>query len=40
MPLAEKNGMGLVIGGPYNSDALLGGDNFDYAEATDEAKIM
>lgn len=38
MPLAEKNGMGLVIGGPYNSGALLGGDYFDYAEATDEAK--
>lgn len=40
MPLAEKNGMGLVIGGPYNSGALLGGDYFDYAEATDEAKNL
>ncbi|MBM7097584.1 aldo/keto reductase [Bacillus sp. H-16] len=38
MPLAEKKGMGFVVGSPYNSGALLGGDHFDYAEASEEKK--
>ncbi|MBM7631854.1 aldo/keto reductase [Geomicrobium sediminis] len=38
MPTAQKKGMGLVIGGPYNSGALLGGEHFDYVEATPEIK--
>ncbi|WP_026690370.1 aldo/keto reductase [Alteribacter aurantiacus] len=38
MPLAEKKGMGFVIGSPYNSGALLGGDYFDYGEITEEKK--
>ncbi|RNA68563.1 aldo/keto reductase [Alteribacter keqinensis] len=38
MPMADKKEMGFVIGSPYNSGALLGGDYFDYAEASDEKK--
>ncbi|MGI2329116.1 aldo/keto reductase [Planococcus sp. YIM B11945] len=38
MPLAEKKGGGLVIGGAFNSGALLGGDFFDYQEITPEIK--
>lgn len=38
MPTAQKKGMGIVIGGPYNSGALLGGEHFDYVEATLEIK--
>jgi len=38
MPNAEAQGVGIVVGGPYNSGALLGGDHFDYAEATPAVK--
>ncbi len=36
MPLAAKRGVGIVIGGPYNSGALVGGPNFEYAPANPE----
>ena len=32
MPAASEKGVGIVVGGPFNSGALLGGDYFDYAE--------
>ncbi|CEA07729.1 Pyridoxal 4-dehydrogenase [Arthrobacter saudimassiliensis] len=32
MPAAQEKGTGIVVGGPFNSGALLGGDYFDYAE--------
>ncbi|MCC3273189.1 aldo/keto reductase [Arthrobacter zhangbolii] len=32
MPAALDKGVGIVVGGPFNSGALLGGDYFDYAE--------
>ncbi|MBO0896694.1 aldo/keto reductase [Arthrobacter sunyaminii] len=32
MPAAQEKGVGIVVGGPFNSGALLGGDYFDYAE--------
>ena len=38
MPLAQKKDGGLVIGGAFNSGALLGGDYFDYQEITPEIK--
>ncbi|MBE1515148.1 aldo/keto reductase [Nesterenkonia halotolerans] len=38
MPRAEAQGVGIIVGGPYNSGALLGGDHFDYAEATPAVK--
>lgn len=38
MPLAQDKGVRIVVGGPYNSGALLGGDHFDYAEASQETK--
>lgn len=40
MPQAYKKEMGVVVGGPYNSGALLGGKHFDYAPITDEAKTQ
>lgn len=38
MPRAEAQGVGIIVGGPYNSGALLGGDHFDYAEAPQSVK--
>lgn len=38
MPRAEAQGVGIIVGGPYNSGALLGGDHFDYAEARPSVK--
>ncbi|MGJ9406407.1 aldo/keto reductase [Nesterenkonia aurantiaca] len=38
MPNAEAQGVGIIVGGPYNSGALLGGDYFDYAEAPQSVK--
>ena len=32
MPVAQEKGVGIVVGGPYNSGALLGGDHFDYGD--------
>ncbi len=34
MPLAAEKGLGIVVGGPYSSGALVGGPNFEYAPAT------
>ncbi|SDJ13029.1 aldo/keto reductase [Salimicrobium halophilum] len=36
MPLAEEKGVDIVVGSPYNSGVLLGGDHFNYAEAGEE----
>ncbi len=36
MPLVSQRGLGIVVGGPYSSGALVGGPNFDYAPATSE----
>ncbi|WP_062514674.1 aldo/keto reductase [Halobacillus sp. KGW1] len=33
MKTAEENGVGIVVGGPYNSGVLLGGDHFNYEKA-------
>jgi len=34
MPLVAERGLGIVVGGPYSSGALVGGPNFEYAPAT------
>ena len=34
MPLVSERGLGVIVGGPYSSGALVGGPNFDYAPAT------
>ncbi|WP_394002480.1 aldo/keto reductase [Luteimonas sp. WGS1318] len=34
MPKAAEQGVGIVVGGPYSSGALVGGPNFEYAPAT------
>ncbi|MDF0545895.1 aldo/keto reductase [Sphingobium sp. H39-3-25] len=34
MPLVADRGLGIVVGGPYSSGALVGGPNFEYAPAT------
>lgn len=34
MPMAEERGLGIVVGGPYSSGALVGGPNFEYAPAS------
>lgn len=34
MPQVAANGLGIVVGGPYSSGALVGGPNFEYAPAT------
>lgn len=36
MPKLAERGLGLVVGGPYSSGALVGGPNFEYAPATPE----
>lgn len=38
MPLAEDQGVNIIVGAPYNSGALLGGAHFDYAEASQAVK--
>lgn len=38
MPQAAANGVGLVIGAPFNSGALLGGNYYNYQEVTPEMK--
>ncbi|WP_156320892.1 aldo/keto reductase [Bacillus sp. JCM 19041] len=38
MPTAHEKGMGIVVGAPFNSGALLGGSYFDYAEAAPVVK--
>ena len=34
MPKVTERGLGIVVGGPYSSGALVGGPNFEYAPAT------
>ena len=34
MPVVTARGLGIVVGGPYSSGALVGGPNFEYAPAT------
>lgn len=34
MPMVAEQGLGVVVGGPYSSGALVGGPNFEYAPAT------
>jgi len=34
MPQVLARGLGIVVGGPYSSGALVGGPNFEYAPAT------
>ncbi len=34
MPMVTDRGLGIVVGGPYSSGALVGGPNFEYAPAT------
>ncbi|GAP34062.1 aldo/keto reductase [Piscinibacter sakaiensis] len=34
MPQVAARGLGLVVGGPYSSGALVGGPNFEYAPIT------
>ncbi|MDL2408211.1 aldo/keto reductase [Rhizobium calliandrae] len=34
MPMVSERGLGIVVGGPYSSGALVGGPNFEYAPAT------
>ena len=34
MPKAAWHGVGIVVGGPYSSGALVGGPNFEYAPAS------
>lgn len=36
MPKVAARGLGIVVGGPYSSGALVGGPNFEYAPATPE----
>ena len=33
MPMVAEHGLGIVVGGPYSSGALVGGPNFEYAPA-------
>ena len=33
-PAVAERGLGIVVGGPYSSGALVGGPNFEYAPAT------
>ncbi|ALG71205.1 D-threo-aldose 1-dehydrogenase [Azospirillum thiophilum] len=34
MPKVVERGLGIVVGGPYSSGALVGGPNFEYAPAS------
>lgn len=34
MPKVTERGLGIVVGGPYSSGALVGGPNFEYAPAS------
>lgn len=36
MPKVAERGLGIVVGGPYSSGALVGGPNFEYAPAKPE----
>ncbi|MCQ1837733.1 aldo/keto reductase [Neorhizobium galegae] len=34
MPVVAERGLGIIVGGPYSSGALVGGPNFEYSPAT------
>lgn len=34
MPMVAERGLGIIVGGPYSSGALVGGPNFEYSPAT------
>jgi D-threo-aldose 1-dehydrogenase len=34
MPMAEKKGVDIIVGGPYSSGILAGGNHFEYAKAS------
>ena len=34
MPAVAERNLGIVVGGPYSSGALVGGPNFEYAPVT------
>ncbi|MFJ5215810.1 aldo/keto reductase [Streptomyces sp. NPDC088354] len=36
LPMAEEQGVGMVVGGPYSSGILAGGSHFEYVEAPPE----
>lgn len=36
MPAVAERGLGIIVGGPYSSGALVGGQNFEYAPANAE----
>lgn len=36
MPKVQERGLGVIVGGPYSSGALVGGPNFEYAPASPE----
>jgi D-threo-aldose 1-dehydrogenase len=36
MPAVAERGLGIIVGGPYSSGALVGGPNFEYAPASPE----
>ncbi|MGJ5176385.1 aldo/keto reductase [Bradyrhizobium oligotrophicum] len=36
MPMVAEHELGLIVGGPYSSGALVGGPNFEYAPAPPE----
>jgi D-threo-aldose 1-dehydrogenase len=36
MPACEQRGAGIVVGGPYNSGILAGGEHFEYQKAPQE----
>src|SRR6202007_988048 len=36
MPKVAERGLGIVVGGPYSSGALVGAPNFEYAPAKPE----
>ncbi|WP_058309120.1 aldo/keto reductase [Gracilibacillus massiliensis] len=38
MPKAEEKGVDIIVGSPFNSGVLLGGDHFNYAKA--DAEIL
>ncbi|MDS7596994.1 aldo/keto reductase [Agrobacterium tumefaciens] len=38
MPTVSERGLGIVVGGPYSSGALVGGPNFEYAPVTPPMK--
>ncbi|TLP96586.1 aldo/keto reductase, partial [Nesterenkonia salmonea] len=38
MPAAQEKDVGIIVGAPFNSGALLGGEHFDYAEIPEHIK--